>query len=57
MNEDARTAIHPFELDIPQAALDDLAARPGATRWPDGPTASGWSQGVPPAYLKELAGH
>ncbi|MET8389518.1 epoxide hydrolase family protein [Streptosporangium canum] len=57
MNEDARTAIRPFELDIPQAALDDLAARLGATRWPDEPTASGWSQGVPPAYLKELAGH
>ncbi|MER6721469.1 epoxide hydrolase family protein [Streptomyces halstedii] len=57
MNDDARTAIRPFELSVPQAALDDLAARLDATRWPDEPTAPGWSQGVPPTYLKELASY
>ncbi|MET9478971.1 epoxide hydrolase family protein [Streptomyces sp. NPDC006638] len=57
MSEHAPTAIRPFRLDIPQAALDDLAVRLDATRWPDGPTAPGWTQGVPPAYLKELAAY
>lgn len=57
MNEDVQTAIRSFELSIPQAALDDLAARLDATRWPDEPTAPGWSQGVPSTYLKELAAY
>ncbi|UUU23243.1 epoxide hydrolase family protein [Streptomyces sp. DSM 40750] len=52
-----RPTIRPFELAVPQAALDDLAARLDATRWPDDPTAPGWSQGVPPAYLRELAAY
>ncbi|MET9257551.1 epoxide hydrolase family protein [Streptomyces sp. NPDC003717] len=57
MNEDARTAVRPFRLDIPQAALDDLAARLDATRWPAESTAPGWAQGVPSTYLSELAAY
>lgn len=52
-----RPTIRPFRLHIPRTALDDLAARLDATRWPDEATAPGWSQGVPLAYLKELAAY
>ncbi|MFE7975605.1 epoxide hydrolase family protein [Streptomyces shenzhenensis] len=55
MTEHADAAVHPFTLDIPQTDLDDLAARLTATRWPDELSDAGWSQGVPLAYLKELA--
>jgi pimeloyl-ACP methyl ester carboxylesterase len=51
-NEDA---IFPFEIDIPQAAVEDLKERLGNTRWPDELPAEGWSRGVPADYLKELA--
>ncbi|GAA3975249.1 epoxide hydrolase [Actinomadura viridis] len=47
--------IRPFRIDIPQARLDDLAARLAATRWPDELPGVGWSRGVPLGYLKELA--
>ena len=47
--------IRPFRVDIPQAQLDDLAARLANTRWPDELPGVGWSRGVPLAYLKELA--
>ncbi|MFC9970877.1 epoxide hydrolase family protein [Spirillospora sp. NPDC127200] len=49
------TEIRPFQLDIPQAALDDLRARLATTRWPREVEGAGWSRGVPVAYLKELA--
>ena len=55
--------IRPFRIGIPQADLDDLAARIANTRWPD-PAPSGstgssdeWSRGVPLDYLRELAGY
>ncbi|MEW1720718.1 epoxide hydrolase family protein [Streptomyces sp. NPDC093109] len=58
MNEDdALAAVRHFELSVPQAALDDLAARLDATRWPDESTGPGWSQGVPLGYVKELAAY
>ncbi|WP_055478543.1 epoxide hydrolase family protein [Sphaerimonospora mesophila] len=47
--------IRPFRIDVPQAQLDDLAARLARTRWPDELPGVGWSRGVPVAYLKELA--
>lgn len=50
-------AISPFRIEIPQSALDDLHARIDATRWPDGLPGAGWSHGVPPDYLRELAQH
>ncbi|WP_156677635.1 epoxide hydrolase family protein [Nocardia sp. Root136] len=51
------TEITPFRIDIPQANLDDLHRRLDDTRWPDGVTGVGWSQGIPLDYTRELAGH
>ncbi len=44
-----------FRIEIPDADLDDLRRRIGATRWPDDAAEDGWARGVPTAYLKELA--
>ena len=51
------TEIRPFRIDIPQADLDDLRDRLARTRWPDQPPGLGWTRGVPPDYLKELAAY
>jgi pimeloyl-ACP methyl ester carboxylesterase len=50
-------AIHPFQIDIPQAALDDLRDRLTGTRWVDELPGTGWERGVPTGYLKDLAGY
>ena len=47
--------ISPFTLSIPQATLDDLQRRLAATRWPDQETCTGWDQGMPLAYTREVA--
>ncbi|MEU3623247.1 epoxide hydrolase [Amycolatopsis coloradensis] len=47
--------IRPFSIDIPQAELDDLAARLAATRWPGELPGVGWTRGVPVGYLTGLA--
>ncbi|WP_131732380.1 epoxide hydrolase family protein [Actinomadura formosensis] len=47
--------IAPFRLDVPQADLDDLAARLDRTRWPDEPPGAGWDYGIPLARVRELA--
>lgn len=47
-------AIRPFTIAIPQATLDDLAARIDLTRWPERETVDDWSQGVPLAELRAL---
>jgi pimeloyl-ACP methyl ester carboxylesterase len=51
--------IRPFRIAIPQADLEDLRERLHRTRWPDQVPAAdaGWSRGVPPAYLKDLAAY
>ena len=49
------TEITPFRIDVPQAQLDDLAARLANTRWPDQPADAGWRLGVPVDYMRELA--
>ncbi|HEY4426868.1 MAG TPA: alpha/beta fold hydrolase [Solirubrobacteraceae bacterium] len=49
------TAIRPFHIDVPEAALDDLRRRIAATRWPEKETVSDDSQGVPLALLQQLA--
>ncbi|MEQ8514398.1 MAG: epoxide hydrolase [Chromatocurvus sp.] len=49
--------IHPFRIDIPQAALDDLQYRLSHTRWPDAETCQDWGQGMPLAYARELANY
>jgi pimeloyl-ACP methyl ester carboxylesterase len=50
----APDAIHPFKVQVPQAALDDLRRRIAATRWPDKETAADQSQGAQLAKLQEL---
>ncbi|HEY3953573.1 MAG TPA: epoxide hydrolase [Streptosporangiaceae bacterium] len=50
-------AIQPFRTDIPQAQLDDLAARLAHTRWIGELPGTGWERGVPSGYLKELASY
>ena len=47
-------ALRPFSVHVPQAALDDLRQRIGATRWPDRETVGDRSQGVQVARLQEL---
>ncbi|MPZ53595.1 MAG: epoxide hydrolase [Acidimicrobiia bacterium] len=51
------TAITEFQIDVPQAELDDLERRLAATRWPDQLPGVGWDYGVPLDYLKELVEH
>ncbi|MGV2794655.1 epoxide hydrolase, partial [Clostridium perfringens] len=51
------TEIHPFLIDIPQQALDDLRDRLERTRWPDEPNSIDWDYGVPVRYLKEMAAY
>jgi pimeloyl-ACP methyl ester carboxylesterase len=50
----AADAIRPFQVHIPQAALDDLRQRIASTRWPDKETVNDRSQGAPLADLQEL---
>jgi pimeloyl-ACP methyl ester carboxylesterase len=49
--------IHPFQIAIPQADLDDLRTRLRNTRWPAGPRVDDWGRGVPVDYLRQLADH
>jgi epoxide hydrolase len=49
--------VRPYRIAVPAAALDDLRTRLRRTRWPEPAPVPGWSQGVPPAYLRELCGH
>lgn len=53
----AGDAILPFRLEVPQAALDDLAARLAHTRWPDRETVADWSQGAPLDRVQALVAH
>jgi epoxide hydrolase len=48
------TAITPFHIEIPQAALEDLDHRLTQTRWPQQLPDLGWSRGVEQSYLREL---
>jgi pimeloyl-ACP methyl ester carboxylesterase len=57
MSTTAETAvgIHPFRVDIPEEALDDLRRRISATQWPEKETVPDDSQGVPLATMQKLA--
>ncbi|HEX8375543.1 MAG TPA: epoxide hydrolase, partial [Geminicoccaceae bacterium] len=48
------TAIRPFRVDVPEAALADLRRRIAATRWPDRETVPDQSQGVRLTSLQDL---
>ena len=47
-------AITPFQIEIPEADLDDLRGRLVRTRWPEPETVDDWTQGVPLGYVREL---
>ena len=49
--------VTPFTLAVPQAQLDDLAARLAATRWPEKETVADWTQGSPLAKVQALVEH
>jgi pimeloyl-ACP methyl ester carboxylesterase len=49
--------VRPFEIAIPQAALDDLRARLALTRWPAPILATGWELGTETATLQRLAAY
>jgi epoxide hydrolase len=59
------TEIKRFQMDIPQAELDDLQERLARTRWAEelptdpaavqtGPVPPGWERGVPVSYVRDL---
>ena len=47
-------AIEPFQIQIDQAALDDLHERLAHTRFPDAEPVDDWRQGIPLEYMREL---
>ncbi|HEY3201634.1 MAG TPA: epoxide hydrolase N-terminal domain-containing protein, partial [Actinomycetes bacterium] len=49
------TEIRPFQVDIPDEALEDLRRRIAATNWPEQETVTDQSQGVPLAMIQQLA--
>jgi len=48
------TAIRPFEVNFPEAELEDLRRRIQATRWPEKETVADQSQGMQLATMEEL---
>jgi pimeloyl-ACP methyl ester carboxylesterase len=46
--------IQPFQINVPQAVLDDLQKRLARTRWTDEVEGVGWDYGTNLDYLKEL---
>ena len=50
----ATTDVKPFNVHVPQAALDDLKKRLANARWPDKEPVTDWSQGVPLAKIRAL---
>jgi pimeloyl-ACP methyl ester carboxylesterase len=50
----ATEAVTPFQVHVPEAALDDLKRRLADTRWPNKEPLADWSQGVPLAKARAL---
>lgn len=46
--------IQPFQINIPQATLDDLQQRLARTRWPDEGPDDAWNAGANLAYMQAL---
>jgi len=49
--------VRPFRVDVAEDVLTDLRTRLTRTRWPESETVDDWSQGMPLAYTRELAGY
>ncbi len=52
-----KTAIRPFQVNVPEADLTEMRRRINATRWPDPETVTDDSQGVPLATSQALANY
>src|SRR5678816_3101099 len=50
-----KTAIRPFQVNVPEAELTELRRRIEATRWPERETVADASQGVQLATMQKLA--
>jgi pimeloyl-ACP methyl ester carboxylesterase len=50
-----KTAIRPFQVNVPAAELTELRRRINSTRWPDRETVADESQGAPLETIQELA--
>jgi len=50
-------SVHPFKVNVPQSALDDLRRRLKAMRWPTNELVADRSQGVQLATLRALASY
>jgi epoxide hydrolase len=46
--------VRPFEIGVPDAALDDLRERLARTRWPEEWPGVGWDAGADQSYVREL---
>jgi hypothetical protein len=55
MSDTTGTTIRPFQVEIPQAELDELQRRIAATRWPTRELVGDREQGVQLAAIQELA--
>jgi microsomal epoxide hydrolase len=53
----ASDEIRPFQIEVPEAVLDDLRERLARTRWPDQIPGSEWGYGTDLTYLQELCEH
>jgi pimeloyl-ACP methyl ester carboxylesterase len=51
------STVQPFQVSVPQADLDDLAARLARTRWPDELPGAGWDDGVAMDRVREVAAY
>jgi pimeloyl-ACP methyl ester carboxylesterase len=49
------TDVRPFQVNVPDDALEDLRRRIAATNWPEKETVADESQGVPLAMMQKLA--
>ncbi|MBI1879203.1 MAG: epoxide hydrolase [Chloroflexi bacterium] len=47
--------VQSFQINVPQAVLDDLQARLARTRWTDEVEGAGWDYGANLGYMKKLA--
>ncbi len=52
---ESATEIRPFDVDVPDEALEDLRRRIAATQWPEKETVADPSQGVQLATMRKLA--
>src|SRR6266852_6867287 len=50
-----KTAIRPFQVNVPEAELTELRTRINATKWPERETVTDASQGVQLATIQALA--